>query len=83
MSISALIEEVEKLSPVEQEQFLRAVMDIVGDQSHGLTPAQQEDLTKRIEEADAHPDASIAWEVVKEQIRIERDHARSKGNAAR
>lgn len=83
MSITAIIEEVEKLTPAEQEQVLRAVMEMVGGRHDDLTASQQADLRRRIDEADAHPERSRPWDEVKEQIKRERLNAPRKGNASR
>lgn len=69
MSINALIEEVEKLSPPQREEFLRAMIKLVDQQQGDLTPAQRADLTRRIAEADASPDAGIPWEQAQAELR--------------
>ncbi|HZN65058.1 MAG TPA: addiction module protein [Tepidisphaeraceae bacterium] len=52
MTLDTLIQEARKLSPAEQAELLDALILLVGPDSSdvALTPAQQGDLDRRVEE---------------------------------
>lgn len=68
MSVETLIGEIEKLSKDELNRLLDAILRMREPSGSDLTPAQQADLLKRIEEDASNPEQGEAWDAVRTRI---------------
>ena len=80
MSIETLIQEVERLSDDDREALMQALVQIDYDRHPDLTPAQHDDLQKRIAESDAGLSNCRPWEEVRAQLQKEVLDARDRSD---
>ena len=69
---NALREELFKLSAAERMELVEELWDSIAaeceDVPFPLTEAQREDLERRVQELDEHPERARPWEEVRERL---------------
>lgn len=61
--------DVQSLSPAERLALIEQLWDSLSPEDVELTPAQREELDRRLEDAEQHPADGVTWEEAKRQIR--------------
>lgn len=71
MNLSATLEEIKTLSIDDRIRLVQAIWDSIGADSQQLTltEPQKQELSRRMADHKANPNAVIAWETVKAQAR--------------
>lgn len=78
MSTASLLSQIRQLPVSEQVELLREVWDALADSGEaiGLTPQQQRELDRRLQEHRESPEDVIPWEQARAEI--ERELSRAK-----
>lgn len=69
MTLKAIIDEARKLTPAERAELMDELIVMIGPADLALTPAQQVDLTRRIEESRDGKAEVVPGDVAFEQLR--------------
>lgn len=71
MTSNTLRHEILRLSTAEKLELVEEIWDSIPEDDDALapTPAQREDLERRLAEANADPNGGIPWEEVRDRIR--------------
>lgn len=67
MSEASLIE-IEKLSPQERLELIGRLWDSLDAEDVPLTPAQADEIDRRLATADADMAASVSWETLRTEL---------------
>jgi putative addiction module component (TIGR02574 family) len=64
---------LDKLPPEDRRALAEQLLDSIAEEPTAcrLTDAQKEELLRRADESDAHPEAGIPWEEVKAKARAQ------------
>jgi putative addiction module component (TIGR02574 family) len=65
----SLPSDLKTLSPADRIALVDALLDSLSDQDWELTPAQQAELTRRLEMFDQDRAAAVPWETVRSALR--------------
>jgi putative addiction module component (TIGR02574 family) len=65
----SLLEQAKALPVRERIQLVQEIWDSIGETSVPLTPAQAEELDRRLEDHRRNPDAVISWEEVDRKLK--------------
>ncbi|MDO8847914.1 MAG: addiction module protein [Coriobacteriia bacterium] len=62
--------DISSLSASERIQLAQDLWDsvVAADADIPLTPAQMQELDRRLDDASAHPDASVPWDTVRARL---------------
>ena len=65
---------IDRMNFEERLKLVQELWDSIATEAENtsLTPAQQEELTRRLVDDDAHPEDGIPWETIKAEARARR-----------
>lgn len=61
--------DLESLSPDERLALIERIWDSLASDDVGLSPAQHDELARRLEDAERNPDDTITWVEAQRRIR--------------
>jgi putative addiction module component (TIGR02574 family) len=61
--------DIESLSPDERLALIERIWDSLTSDDVGLSPAQHEELARRLEDVQRHPDDAVEWDEAQRRIR--------------
>ena len=61
--------DIESLSADERLALIERIWDSLASDDVGLSPAQQEELARRLDDVERHPDDTVTWDEAQRRIR--------------